>query len=72
MVNNSLVEYSSHGIQINAVCPGTIETPMVDDMIKSGKFSEEAFKSAAPIKRLGKVEEIAETVLLIQLYVVKI
>ncbi|MBM7421323.1 MULTISPECIES: SDR family NAD(P)-dependent oxidoreductase [Chryseobacterium] len=63
LTKGAAVEYASHGIQINAVCPGTIETPMVDDMIKSGKFSEEAFKNGTPIKRLGKVEEIAETVL---------
>ncbi|MGG7466690.1 MULTISPECIES: SDR family NAD(P)-dependent oxidoreductase [Bacteroidota] len=63
LTKGAAVEYSSHGIQINAICPGTIETPMVDTMIKSGKFSEEAFKNGAPIKRLGKVEEIAEAVL---------
>lgn len=63
LTKSAAVEYSSQGIQINAVCPGTIETPMVDDMIKSGQFSEDAFKNAAPIKRLGKVDEIAETIL---------
>lgn len=63
LTKSAAVEYSSQGIQINAVCPGTIETPMVDDMIKSGQFSEDAFKNGAPIKRLGKVDEIAETVL---------
>ncbi|MBL3547255.1 SDR family NAD(P)-dependent oxidoreductase [Chryseobacterium sp. KMC2] len=63
LTKGAAVEYSSHGIQINAICPGTIETPMVDNMIKSGKFSEETFKNGTPIKRLGKVEEIAEVVL---------
>lgn len=63
LTKSAAVEYSSQGIQINAVCPGTIETPMVTDMIKSGKFSEEAFKNGTPIKRLGTSNEIAETVL---------
>lgn len=63
LTKSAAVEYSSKGLQINAVCPGTIHTPMVDDMIKSGKFSEEAFANGAPIKRLGKVEEVAETVM---------
>jgi NAD(P)-dependent dehydrogenase (short-subunit alcohol dehydrogenase family) len=63
LTKSAAIEYASEGIQINAICPGTIETPMVDNMIKSGKFSEQAFKDAAPIKRLGTVEEIAETVL---------
>jgi NAD(P)-dependent dehydrogenase (short-subunit alcohol dehydrogenase family) len=63
LTKSAAVEYSSNGLQINAVCPGTIETPMVDKMIKSGNFSEEAFKSGTPIKRLGKAKEIAEVVL---------
>lgn len=63
LTKGAAVEYSSKGLQINAICPGTIETPMVEKMIESGKFSEEAFINRAPIKRLGKPEEIAETVL---------
>lgn len=63
LTKSAAVEYSSQGIQINAVCPGTIETPMVEDMIKSGKFSEEEFVNGVPIKRLGKANEIAEAVL---------
>lgn len=63
LTKGAAVEYSSHGIQINAICPGTIVTPMVEKMIESGKFTEEAFINGAPIKRLGNSEEIAETVL---------
>ena len=63
LTKSAAVEYSSHGLQINAVCPGTIETPMVDKMIKSSDFSEEAFKNGTPIKRLGTAKEIAEVVL---------
>jgi NAD(P)-dependent dehydrogenase (short-subunit alcohol dehydrogenase family) len=56
-------EYASRGIRVNAVCPGTIETPMVDDMFKKGELTEQASKEGAPIKRLGKADEVAETVL---------
>jgi len=63
LTKSAAVEYASHGLQINAVCPGSIETPMVEKMIESGKFSEEAFVNAAPIKRLGRSEDIAEAVL---------
>ncbi|HWJ29969.1 MAG TPA: SDR family oxidoreductase, partial [Flavisolibacter sp.] len=48
---------------INAVCPGTIETPMVEQMIKVGDLPEEATKEWAPIKRFGKASEVAEVVL---------
>jgi NAD(P)-dependent dehydrogenase (short-subunit alcohol dehydrogenase family) len=32
------LEYAPRGIRINAVCPGTIETPMVADMIAKGEL----------------------------------
>jgi hypothetical protein len=32
------VEYAPRGIRINAICPGTIETPMVTDMIAKGEL----------------------------------
>jgi NAD(P)-dependent dehydrogenase (short-subunit alcohol dehydrogenase family) len=56
-------EYASRGIRVNAVCPGTIETPMVDDMFKKGELTEQSSKEGAPIKRLGKADEVAEAVL---------
>jgi NAD(P)-dependent dehydrogenase (short-subunit alcohol dehydrogenase family) len=63
LTKSAAVEYASKGIRINAVCPGTIETPMVDTMIKTGDLSEQASIDYTPIKRLGKAEEIAEAVL---------
>jgi NAD(P)-dependent dehydrogenase (short-subunit alcohol dehydrogenase family) len=58
----SAIEYASKGIRINAVCPGTIETPMVDTMFKTGDLPGELADSI-PIKRLGTANEIAEAVL---------
>jgi len=59
-------EYISHGIRVNAICPGGIETPMVtEDVIGKSENPdavEEFFISQHPIGRLGRPEEIAHSV----------
>ena len=51
------------GIRINAVCPGTIDTPMVSDMLDKGMLAMDDLLRDLPMKRLGKGEEIADAVL---------
>jgi Enoyl-(Acyl carrier protein) reductase len=55
--------YAPRGIRINAVCPGTIETPMVTDMIARGELDIAEAEANQPIGRLGRGEEIAAAVL---------
>lgn len=60
------LEYADKGIRVNAICPGTIVTPMVTNMFdasEDAKASEEFFKTFHPMGRLGKPEEIAHAVL---------
>ncbi len=57
------LEYASKGICINAVCPGTIETPMVTDMLAKEPDAMAAILKDQPIGRLGKAEEVAAAVL---------
>lgn len=63
LTKSAAIEYASKGIRVNAVCPGTIETPMVDTMFRTGDLSQQATAEGAPIKRLGKADEVAEAVL---------
>ena len=53
----------TRGIRINAVCPGTIETPMVTGMIAKGELSVPDTVANQPIGRLGRADEIAAAVL---------
>ena len=57
------VEYAPRGIRINAVCPGTIATPMVTDMIAKGDLDEAEAIANQPIGRIGQAEEVAAAVL---------
>jgi len=57
------LEVGVQGIRVNAVCPGTIATPMVDRMLAAGDLNRDAAIAASAIPRLGRPEEIAAAVL---------
>ena len=57
------LEYARDGIRVNAVCPGMIDTPMVQRLIGGRDAEYEAsIPVRQPIGRLGTPEEIAESV----------
>ncbi|MCA9946997.1 MAG: SDR family oxidoreductase [Ardenticatenaceae bacterium] len=56
-------EYAAQGIRINAICPGSIETPMVADMLAKDWIALEDMVEGNALKRLGRPEEIASAVL---------
>jgi len=63
LTRSAALEYAPRGIRINAICPGTIETPIVTDMIAKGELSVPDAVANQPIGRLGRSEEIAAAVL---------
>jgi NAD(P)-dependent dehydrogenase (short-subunit alcohol dehydrogenase family) len=63
LTRSAALEYAPRGIRINAICPGTIDTPMVSQMVESGDLSIDECIKALPIGRLGTVDEIADPVL---------
>jgi len=63
LTRSAALEYAARGVRINAVCPGTIDTPMVTDMVAKGELDLAEARKDAPIGRLGQDEEIAAAVL---------
>lgn len=63
LTKSAALEYGVQGIRINAICPGTIETPMVEAMFASGNLVRDDAIKTQPIGRLGKAAEIADAVL---------
>jgi NAD(P)-dependent dehydrogenase (short-subunit alcohol dehydrogenase family) len=63
LTKSTALEYAPRGIRINAVCPGTIDTPMVADMIAKGELDMTEAIRNQPIGRLGRADEIAAAVL---------
>jgi NAD(P)-dependent dehydrogenase (short-subunit alcohol dehydrogenase family) len=63
LTKSAALEYASKGIRINAVCPGTIETPMVEEMLAKEPDAMKEILRDQPIGRLGRPEEIAAAVL---------
>ena len=58
------LEFAPHGIRVNAIGPGPIDTPL----LRAGRTPEEfenarkVFESRLPIRRLGQPEEVAAVV----------
>ena len=48
------------GVRVNAICPGTARTPMVDEAVREDPSLDEYLKTLHPIGRIGEAMEIAE------------
>jgi NAD(P)-dependent dehydrogenase (short-subunit alcohol dehydrogenase family) len=60
------IEYAKYGIRVNCVCPGAVDTPMVERELALFQDPAETRRKIItdhPIGRIGRPEEIAEAVL---------
>jgi NAD(P)-dependent dehydrogenase (short-subunit alcohol dehydrogenase family) len=54
------LDYGPQGVRVNAICPGTARTPMVDDAVRRDPSIDAYLKTLHPIGRIAEAAEIAE------------
>ena len=57
------VDHVAQGVRVNAVCPGTVDTPWVQRLVAEAGESLDALRARQPMGRLGRPEEVAAAVL---------
>jgi NAD(P)-dependent dehydrogenase (short-subunit alcohol dehydrogenase family) len=57
------VDHVSDGVRVNAVCPGTVDSPWVRRLVEDVGESLEGLKARQPMGRLGTPPEVAEAIL---------
>jgi NAD(P)-dependent dehydrogenase (short-subunit alcohol dehydrogenase family) len=62
MTKSAALELGRHDIRINAVCPGSIDTPMLNSIISVSNTVRQSFLGSQPNRRFGEPGEIGEAV----------
>lgn len=63
LTRTAALEYVKHGIRVNAVNPGLIDTQIARDVVSGDEQSYAEAAKSVPIGRAGRPEEIASAVL---------
>jgi NAD(P)-dependent dehydrogenase (short-subunit alcohol dehydrogenase family) len=56
------LEMAPHGVRVNAVVPGAVDTPALRDGFTRRENAEASLIASTPLKRIGRPEEIAESI----------
>ncbi len=59
LTQTAALEYAAHGVRVNAVGPGYIDTPILQSLSSEAR---QALVGLHPLGRLGRAEEVAELV----------
>ncbi len=57
------LDYAKHNIRVNAICPGTISTPMYERRVGTNPDTTARIISEIPLQRLGQPQDIAQAVI---------
>jgi NAD(P)-dependent dehydrogenase (short-subunit alcohol dehydrogenase family) len=62
LTRTAAVEYAEQDVRVNAVCPGVIQTEMIDRLTGPAEAARQELVAMHPMKRFGTPEEIAAAV----------
>ncbi len=62
LTRTAAIEYAPNRIRINAVCPGAIDTPMMDETFARFPGFREMLIGYVPMGRMGRPEEVAAAI----------
>lgn len=62
LTRTAAIEYAPQRIRVNAVCPGAIDTPMMDETFARFPGFREALTGFVPMGRMGGPEEVAAAI----------
>lgn len=62
LTKSAALEYAAAGVRVNAVCPGTVRTPMLEEYMARAPGIEQMMEQSNPLGRLAAPGEIASAV----------
>lgn len=63
LTKTAALEHAKDGVRVNAVCPGAIQTEMIDRFVHHDPAARAAMTAAHPLGRFGTPSEIASAIL---------
>jgi meso-butanediol dehydrogenase/(S,S)-butanediol dehydrogenase/diacetyl reductase len=62
LTRTAALELAKHGIRVNAVCPGLIDTPALQRVFRRFPERQTSTAAAIPLGRFGRAEEVARAI----------
>jgi NAD(P)-dependent dehydrogenase (short-subunit alcohol dehydrogenase family) len=62
LTKSAALELVGQGIRVNAICPGTTRTPMIEDYIGGDENLEQMMSNVSPLRRMAHPDEMAAAV----------
>jgi NAD(P)-dependent dehydrogenase (short-subunit alcohol dehydrogenase family) len=63
LTRTAAMEYGKANIRVNAVCPGAVDTALLDRMVGGSEDLKQTLAQAVPMGRLATPEDVAQTVM---------